>query len=95
MDDYYKAKFLPDLTHFALKIALAYVYLVDVLPFLFGYLTERGGSEVKSVDDTMSGWFFCLMCYPGVIVLFMQFDTVRLRQTLFEHHPWAKQYLLL
>lgn len=46
---------------------------MDVLPFLFGYLTEREGSEVKSVDYTMSGWFFCIMCYPPFNSAFSNF----------------------
>ncbi|GGC57707.1 methyltransferase family protein [Undibacterium terreum] len=58
--------FVKDMAVLYLQIATAFVYTLDVVPFVVGYLTESHlqDNKIKSVDVTASGWFFCLMCYP-------------------------------
>lgn len=42
------------------------MYLIDTGLYCVGYLVESTylDSEVKSVESTLSGWAFTLMCYP-------------------------------
>jgi protein-S-isoprenylcysteine O-methyltransferase Ste14 len=49
-----------------MRCLLGAIYLLDLLPFAAGYLTEtdRQGNRIRSVDATWSGWLSCLVCYP-------------------------------
>jgi len=66
MDVYDKANFISDINHLYFEIALAVVYLFDIVPFVIGYLVESKtlNNKTKSVENTWAGWVFCLICYP-------------------------------
>jgi len=65
MDDFDRAHFIPDVSALYFHIALAVLYFVEIVPFVVGYLVESRtlNNKTKSVEDTWSGWFFCLACY--------------------------------
>ena len=48
------------------NLALSIFFMVDVLFFTFGYLTECFifKNKIRTVDTSLAGIFFCLMCYP-------------------------------
>ena len=45
---------------------LLIIYIVDLIPFVIGYLTECSflKNKVKTVETSFCGLFFCLICYP-------------------------------
>lgn len=66
MDVLERPYFVADIYDLFFKLAFAVIYTVDVVPFLVGYLidTEKLHNKIKSVEFTVIGWFFCLICYP-------------------------------
>ncbi len=42
------------------------IFIADLIPACIGYaLTVRlMDNHIRSADDSMKGWFFCLICYP-------------------------------
>lgn len=51
---------------FFFNFALLIIYMVDLIPFVIGYLTECSflKNKVKTVETSFCGIFFCLICYP-------------------------------
>lgn len=53
-----------------------YFYLIgltaDVIIALFGYtfVSHWFNNEVKSVDESLSGWLICIICYPPFLYLY-------------------------
>jgi protein-S-isoprenylcysteine O-methyltransferase Ste14 len=46
------------------------IFLCDVVPFVLAYFLNFGDFRTRSVDNTFSGWFFCLACYPPLNNIF-------------------------
>lgn len=47
-------------------IILSFAYFIDTIVFTFGYLTELTilRNRIRTVESTITGLFFCLICYP-------------------------------
>ncbi|MFZ6675457.1 methyltransferase family protein [Undibacterium sp. Xuan67W] len=75
MDIYERPFFYKDVFDLAFKLIFAVIFTIDVLPFLFGHLidSDKVDNKIKSVEYTVAGWFFCLICYPPFNTAFGSF----------------------
>ncbi len=64
MDEFDKPRLISNWQSFIFSYVFAAVCLIDLVPYLIGYLTQRPGAEIKSVDTSVKGWIVCLACYP-------------------------------
>lgn len=63
-DDVDKLQIISNDQLFVFNFVFSLICLIDLLPFVCGYLFQRPGSELKSVDKSLFGWVVCLLCYP-------------------------------
>ena len=55
-----------DFANFPFLFISDILFTIDLLIFSFGYLTELGilHNKIRTVDTSIAGIFFCLLCYP-------------------------------
>lgn len=77
------------INEFNIKKIDYYFYLfgltIDVLVALFGYVFTSTwfDNKIESVDDTLKGWFICIICYPP----FLYFYQILLSQA--DNYTWG------
>ena len=79
LDKFERPLFVQDINHLFFEVLFALVLLFDIVPFVVGYLVESKSldNQVKSVETTWAGWFFCVMSYPpfnGAVSSFARTD---------------------